>query len=267
MSENTDENKDKWLALRKDFPDSSIGLLPKVICGSCAQATKAARSALDKHCDRHQMSKCKDCGNYITNGHIHLNYVGHAAITDRLNSAVGPENWELIPLAFDDTGNPKTDQQGQMWFKLTILGASKICVGDGSASAKELIGDALRNGCMRFGVATKLWSKEELESSLELEPPKVPDAKVDPPHKDDPAIHVEDSEPIPGKVITQLEGQVKLKGITDPKQITNVLNNLAHTKNAPSIQDVTVAQGREIYALIRATEKIALELLTETDNG
>jgi hypothetical protein len=162
-----DKETTVWQELRKPFPKEVMGLLPKVSCYNCAQAGKQARSAFDKHCDKHKMIKCGDCGAYITEGHIHLDFVGHAAITDRLNAACGPENWELIPLGFDEQGNPKLDSQGQLWCSLTIFGARKLCVGDGATSGKELIGDALRNGAMRFGVALDLWTKEELESTLD----------------------------------------------------------------------------------------------------
>ena len=47
-----------------------------------------------------------------------------------------------------------------------------MCVGDGSTSSKELIGDALRNGAMRFGIALDLWTgippDHEVRSAEEL---------------------------------------------------------------------------------------------------
>src|SRR5690606_32615245 len=42
-----------------------------------------------------------------------------------------------------------------------ICGVTRIGVGDGK-SAKECIGDAIRNAAMRFGVALDLWAKEAL---------------------------------------------------------------------------------------------------------
>lgn len=126
---------DKWAELRKPFPKEVIGQLPR--------------------------------------GGIKLDFVGHAAVTDRLNTVVGPENWSLEPLAFNEDGTPVITlarNKAIMWARLTILGASKICVGTTEANKfdveKELIGDALRNGAMRFGVALDLWTKDELESTL-----------------------------------------------------------------------------------------------------
>jgi len=121
----------------------------------------------------------KEAISHIPKGGVTLDYVGHANITDRLNEAVGPENWNLEPLSFNEDGTPVISTRKDnavMWAKLTILGASKLCVGTCSISKfeieKELIGDALRNGAMRFGVALDLWAKGELESQVAEKPTK-----------------------------------------------------------------------------------------------
>lgn len=163
----TEKKADVWAELRKPFPKDVMGLLPKVSCYGCSEATKAARSALDKHCNKHAMKKCAGCGAYITEGHIHLDYVGHAATTDRLNNVVGPDGWSWEPLAYGQDGLPQLDRNGNLWIKLTVKGVVRLGYGDGSNSMKELIGDALRNAAMRFGIALDLWSKDELESTLE----------------------------------------------------------------------------------------------------
>lgn len=107
-------------ALRAPFPPESIGKLPK--------------------------------------GGTTLDYVGHAATTDRLLS-VDPEwNWE--PVAWTPEGLPLI-AGGQLWIRLTVCGVTRLGVGDG-ASDKERIGDAIRNAAMRFGVALDLWAKEDL---------------------------------------------------------------------------------------------------------
>ena len=107
--------------LRKPFPRESIGKLPK--------------------------------------GGAMLDYVGHAAVTDRLLTVDPLWSWE--PMALDDHGLPALDRAGNLWIRLTILGVTRIGVGDGK-SAKECIGDAIRNAAMRFGVALDLWAKENL---------------------------------------------------------------------------------------------------------
>lgn len=98
----------------------------------------------------------------LPRGGTQLDYVGHAAVTDRL-LAIDP-NWNWEPLAVTETGLPALDGKHNLWIKLTVCGVTRIGVGDGN-SAKELIGDAIRNAAMRFGVALDLWSKDELEQT------------------------------------------------------------------------------------------------------
>lgn len=114
-------NTEQAIALRKPFPPESVGRLPK--------------------------------------GGVMLDYVGHAAVTDRLLT-IDPE-WSWEPFALDDHGLPALDRAGNLWIRLTICGVTRIGVGDGK-SAKEVIGDAIRNAAMRFGVALDLWAKEDL---------------------------------------------------------------------------------------------------------
>jgi hypothetical protein len=121
---------EKAKELRKPFPAASIGKLPK--------------------------------------GGTQLDYVGHAATTDRL-LAVDP-CWTWEPFAVDANGLPALDQRGNLWIRLTVCGVTRIGVGDGK-SAKEVVGDAIRNAAMRFGVALDLWSKEELEQGHLPAPP------------------------------------------------------------------------------------------------
>jgi hypothetical protein len=96
---------------------------------------------------------------------VHLKYVGHAALTDRLLD-VDPE-WSWEPLALDSNGLPLLDNAGGMWIRLTVLGVSRLGYGDaqgkvGGDAMKERIGDALRNAAMRFGAALELWHKGDL---------------------------------------------------------------------------------------------------------
>jgi hypothetical protein len=117
----SDMTKDAATALRKPFPAASIGKLPK--------------------------------------GGAMLDYVGHAAVTDRLLT-VDP-NWSWEPFSVGADGLPALDRSNNLWIRLTICGVTRIGVGDGK-SAKECIGDAIRNAAMRFGVALDLWAKEDL---------------------------------------------------------------------------------------------------------
>lgn len=88
-----------------------------------------------------------------------LDYVGHAAVTDRLLEVDPGWHWE--PLAYTAEGLPALDKAGNLWIRLTVGGMTRLGVGDGK-NAKEQIGDAIRNAAMRFGVALDLWSKEDL---------------------------------------------------------------------------------------------------------
>ena len=139
------------LALRKPFPPESVGKLPKPVKrddpdkGKCEQGS---RYSADGHY----------CGGYHSRS-MHLDFAGHAAVTDRLLT-VDPE-WTWEPLALDPTGLPAFDRNGNLWIRLTICGTTRLGVGDGK-SIKECIGDAIRNAAMRFGVALDLWAKENL---------------------------------------------------------------------------------------------------------
>ena len=102
--------------------------------------------------------------------HIHLDYVGHADTTKRLLE-VDPE-WFWEPFAISEAGLPLFDQAGGLSIKLTVAGVTRIGYGDqgNGKGAKEAIGDAIRNGAMRFGVALDLWSKSESFEFKPLEP-------------------------------------------------------------------------------------------------
>lgn len=101
----------------------------------------------------------------LPKGGANLSYMGHAEVTLALID-VDPL-WEWEPVTFDEvTGAPKVENCGKwyvMWGYLTVCGHRRLCVGTCEAHKaeyqKELLGDALRNGAMRFGIGTKLWSK------------------------------------------------------------------------------------------------------------
>lgn len=139
----SDMTPDKATALRRPFAPESIGKLPK--------------------------------------GGVMLDYVGHAAVVDRL-LAVDPE-WSWEPFAIGPDGLPALDRSGNLWIKLTVCGVTRIGVGDGK-NAKEVISDALRNAAMRFGVALDLWAKENL---VEFAQAATAPRPAEPPHPQEPA--------------------------------------------------------------------------------
>jgi hypothetical protein len=141
--------------MREPFLENQINKLPK--------PTK--RQTDEVKADYKKGVRCIECGGWHHPKVVHLDYVGHAALTDRLLDCDPHWNWK--PIEFG--GNPAgfVDKDGGMWIELTILGVSRLGYGDsggkvGGNAAKERIGDALRNAAMRFGAALDLWHKGEL---------------------------------------------------------------------------------------------------------
>lgn len=146
--------------LRQAVPQHLISPLPK--------GTKA-----QNECPPEQKINCNVCGGWHHPKVRHLDYVGHAAATHLLLDA--DLNWSWEPLAYTDRGLPAFDESGGLWIKLTVCGVTRLGYGhadkkaqmDAGAREKEVIGDALRNAAMRFGVALELWSKADLHSERE----------------------------------------------------------------------------------------------------
>jgi hypothetical protein len=141
--------------LRVPFPDHQISKLPK--------PTKAQTDAVRS--DFKKGIRCKLCGAWHHPDVVHLDYVGHAALTDRLLDADPNWNWEPVT----QTGLPEIDQNNGMWIKLTVCSVTRLGYGhaegkNGGDAIKEVIGDALRNAAMRFGAALDLWHKGDLHS-------------------------------------------------------------------------------------------------------
>lgn len=165
--------------LRTPFKPEEIGKLPRVTCRACSER--------GVQCDQHEKIWCDECNNKLGR-HIHLDYVGHADVTlrllevdpewdwqpkatdpdpDLLKAAVASGNAEIVQAVIDNappkferdrTGNPVG-----LWIKLTVGGVTRLGVGscpsNQNDAEKVLIGDALRNAAMRFGVAASLWAK------------------------------------------------------------------------------------------------------------
>lgn len=152
--------------LREQFPPELISKLPKP---TKAQAQPGGPRI-----------SCPICGGYHHPNVIHLDYVGHAALTDRLLDCDPLWSWE--PLAYDERGLPLFDGCGGLWIKLTVCGVTRLGYGNAAPSEykdigsreKEVIGDALRNAAMRGGAALDLWHK-----GGDLHPSKSEDDKDD----------------------------------------------------------------------------------------
>lgn len=175
----TEKEKNIWEELRKPFPTEVIGKVNK--------------------------------------GFGQIDFVGHAAVTDRLNSVDPTWTWE--PMARDEHGAPYINEKGGLWILLTVGGVTRPGYGDDDGktnpnSIKVAIGDAIKNAAMRFGVALELWTKDELESQHTDKPEIKP--TIDPPAPEEPAVQVEKS---PGQElmdsISALKEAFTEKGITD----------------------------------------------------
>lgn len=159
-------NSEEMAALRAPFPDDQINKLPKPYKRDSAKGY------------------CKECGGKHGLPAVHLSYVGHAEVTNRLLE-VDPE-WSWEPCATDEHGMPLMDSFGGLWIRMTVCGVTRMGYGDAagktpsSTAMKEVIGDAIRNAAMRFGVALDLWSKsdqigfKEAQGVIEPEPAKKP---------------------------------------------------------------------------------------------
>lgn len=194
-----DLGADALAKLRAPFGLDEIELLPKY-----------TGEKVDNKIPRDAYRQCAECGGYHPFPCAHLSYVGHAGVTTRLLDVDPLWNWE--PVAVNEDGTPKlTAAGGQhgMWIRLTVLGITRLGFGDAggkkevSGSAiKEIIGDAIRNGAMRFGVGTYLWSKSDA-AKVELvrggEDPDAPSEPTPPAKSATPAT-------APGKLT---EGQLK----------------------------------------------------------
>lgn len=143
--------------LREPFPANQISKLPKE---SKAQADQ-------RKANREVAVNCKVCGGWHHKNAVHLDYVGHAALTDRLLDTDPEWSWE--PLTYTDDGLPAFDRTNGLWIKLTVCGVTRLGYGSadgktGGDAIKEIIGDALRNAAMRFGAALDLWHKGDLHA-------------------------------------------------------------------------------------------------------
>lgn len=173
MSDNTDAAPSvihRLAKLREPFPEHLISKLPK--------PTKAQTDEVKQ--DYKKGIRCTVCGGWHHPKVVHLDYVGHATLTDRLLDVDPSWTWE--PLAMDENGLPRFDAIGGLWIRLTVCGRSMLGYGHpddktGGNAIKEAIGDALRNSAMRMGAALNLWSKADLHKDDDNEE-KKPSHKI-----------------------------------------------------------------------------------------
>jgi len=230
-------SKEAAVNLRKPFPPESIGKLPKPYKSDSPKG------------------QCGECGGWHGLPAVHLDYVGHAATTDRLLT-VDPE-WSWEPMGVDQYGLPMPDAQGNLWIRLTVCGVTRIGVGDGK-SAKERIGDAIRNAAMRFGVALDLWAKEDLvefersvqehrapQTSVPAEPVATTPGAVDPA----PPSAGTEPEPMTAKTRGAMFAEFGKKGIAEDEQLGRI-NRLLGTEYTSRGQ-LTEGHARKVINAVK----------------
>lgn len=155
-----------WKRLREPFRPEQIGKLPRVYCGKCRDQKQS------KHCDSHNLIRCDICRNRISEAHLHLDYVGHAAVTSRLLEVDPAWNWRpCMPAELELLPAPGPNG---MWIVLRVLGVDRYGYGDtegtqlaAADAVKARLSDAIKNAAMRFGVGLDIWSKEDLAGNAE----------------------------------------------------------------------------------------------------
>ena len=206
-------------ALREPFSPEQTGKLPKVTCGDCSDKQKT--------CTKHQRRVCRTCKAYVSEKHIHIDFVGHAHVTERLLEVDPGWNWE--PFAINVNGIPATDDNGGMWIRLTVGGMTRLGYGHangkrGGDAVKEVIGDAIRNAAMRFGVALDLWKKE-----------------APGPVEDVPSRQVERPNQTPEERAKELRGQIANIGKQRGKTVEATADEFAEWSQGQDIRAASVA--------------------------
>lgn len=162
----TDKAKPTGLDLmRQPFAPNQIGKLPK----------ESKKQREEREANRAFGINCPVCKGWHHKNAVHLDYVGHAATTDRLLDSDINWNWE--PIAWAEDG-PKFDNIGGLWIRLTVCGVTRLGYGnadkkmgaDMGSREKEVIGDAIRNAAMRFGSGLEMWHKGDLHGPNGPEP-------------------------------------------------------------------------------------------------
>jgi hypothetical protein len=223
-------NPETAARLREPFPAEKIGKLPKLTCGDCS----------NKKCGKHQRRTCKICKAYVSTAHTHLDFVGHADVTDRLLTVDALWSWE--PLALNESGLPMLDSNRGMWIRLTVAGKTLLGYGHagsktGGDAVKETIGDAIRNAAMRFGVALDMWRKEAPEAV----------------HDNDPGRAAEPTEPVDKPA--QLRALIAQLGKQRGWDITTTAAEFLDWSRGRAIQEASVAEMSEYIDFLQKVKE------------
>lgn len=229
--------------LREPFPAHHISKLPK----PTKKQTDEVRADFKKG------RRCTICGGWHHPDVVHLDYVGHAALTDRLLDADPQWSWE--PLAFDEVGLPALDGNRGLWIKLTVAGVTRLGYGSadgkqGGDAVKEIIGDALRNAAMRFGAALDLWHKGDLHADEGGEG-QSQGGEVSPPAEytfpEGPATGITQLKAMARALWREIEGcgdETEMTPLLDIPENREVLKQLAALEN-PAHREIWEGDGKD----------------------
>lgn len=174
-----DGSKDpRWAALTAPFPAEWIEKLPKPVRRNDDNKGRCQAQATDNKSGPYYSADGHYCGGWHARS-VHLDYVGHAGVTMRLNDVLGPEGWDFRPYAVGPDGLPVIGRQ--FYASLTILGVTKWDLADNFGGPQEAYGDALRRCAMRFGMGTYLWSRSEHAAQVAQFAEPDPDNQGGPP--------------------------------------------------------------------------------------
>ena len=163
MSYPNDQDWDAGFEAAGDYPDIAALTNRRNDMGDREQAAKELLEFYNQW-----FQPPKELIGQMNRGGVTLDFLGHGNAPRALIEFDPLWAWE--PMAYDDSGLPllERDQNGEpcgLWIVLTLKG--KRLPGYGSVESrktdkiKELIGDAIRNAAMRFGLALALWIKDD----------------------------------------------------------------------------------------------------------
>lgn len=200
-----EETQDTWAQLTAPFSSAWVEKLPRNVKknddnrGRCEDTPAGRYYSADGHY----------CGGWHSRS-VHLDYVGHAGITMRLNDVLGPGGWDFQPMAYTPEGLPMMSRDA-FWGKLTVVvdgeEVTKWELAANFNGPQEALGDALRRCAMRLGIGTYLWAKSEHAAELAsfqepVAPPAQPEAgRQGPPQAEDTTpVHVQQTYDIVGSL-------------------------------------------------------------------
>lgn len=190
----------------------------------------------------------------LPKGGVALSYLGHADTTRALIET--DPAWEWEPMAHDEQGLPilDRDESGRpvgLWIYITVCGrtlpAYGSCQPNARDAVKELIGDAIRNGAMRFGVAGALWSKADRTE-------EQPKAKAAPRRQQATTTTPEFVEPMLEEMHQQAKAEFDAKAVTDMLKAefgAEVVKKAYTDAGVKRFSDLTLDKADEITTQLR----------------